>query len=151
MAASTQRIDALKTQLVARLCSGISISSFTQAVIEVVANSVDAGASTVHVVLNARQHSFSVEDDGCGISPGNFGRIGVRHGVSKVHNLRDYELLGVATLGFRGEALASIGNVAELHISSQLRGSFEAFCKVIKGGEVRQLREGGRGTFCTSA
>ena len=111
-----------------------------QAVAETVANSLDAGAAHVSVRLHAASLSFTIEDDGHGIPAEAFDLVGGRHCTSKLRSLADVQR-GVATLGFRGEAVHSIATVAEqLTVTSRARGSFETHEKAFKGGTV--LRSG---------
>ena len=93
------------------------------------------GASRIEVHINAQQWAFSVEDDGNGISADDFSLLGVRHASSKLHSLQQLQQ-GSATLGFRGEALASIAERARLEITSKARGAFETHCKILQGGTV---------------
>ena len=76
-----------------------------------------------------------MEDDGSGISADDFNLLGVRHASSKLHSLQQLQQ-GSATLGFRGEALASIAERARLEITSKARGAFETHCKILQGGIV---------------
>ena len=100
---------------------------------------VTAGASHIEVHINAQQLAFSVEDDGRGIPADDLSLLGVRHASSKLHSkLHSVQQLqqGSATLGFRGEALASIAERARLEITSKARGAFETHCKILQGGTV---------------
>eukprot|EP00891_Asterochloris_glomerata_P004346 jgi/Astpho2/4346/fgenesh1_pg.00065_%23_28_t len=98
-----------------------------------------AGASRIEVHINAQQLAFSVEDDGHGIPAADLSLLGVRHASSKLHSLQQLQQ-GSATLGFRGEALASIAERARLEITSKACGAFETHCKILQGGTV--LKQG---------
>ena len=94
-----------------------------------------AGASHIEVHFNAQTLTFSVEDNGHGIPAEGFSCLATRHATSKLHSLQQLQL-GVATLGFRGEALASIAERGRLELTSKARGSFETHCKMLQGGRV---------------
>eukprot|EP00629_Pelagomonadales_sp_RCC1024_P015399 CAMPEP_0119265374 /NCGR_PEP_ID=MMETSP1329-20130426/4208_1 /TAXON_ID=114041 /ORGANISM="Genus nov. species nov., Strain RCC1024" /LENGTH=360 /DNA_ID=CAMNT_0007265195 /DNA_START=120 /DNA_END=1198 /DNA_ORIENTATION=- len=93
------------------ICSGQVVTDLSTAVKELVENSLDAGATSVE--LRLVDHGASLiecVDDGRGIAPRDFARVAMRHATSK---LRDFSALrAVRTLGFRGEALASLSEVA---------------------------------------
>ena len=90
-------IAALPPALVSSLRSGVSITSYAQAVVEVVANSLDAGASTVRVDLNPAAFGFSVADDGQGVQPACMQLLGTRYCTSKLRSQADLQR-GVGTL-----------------------------------------------------
>ncbi len=79
-----------------------------------------------------------VEDDGSGLTPDELLLAVERHATSKLapNAAGDYDLLDIATLGFRGEALPSIGSVARLTLTSRARGAAEAWSLTVEGGAV---------------
>ncbi|PSQ73740.1 MAG: DNA mismatch repair protein MutL [Bacteroidetes bacterium QH_9_64_21] len=85
---------------------------------ELIENSLDAGASSVEVLLkDAGSTLVQVIDDGCGMSPADAERCFERHATSKVRSIDDLER--IRTLGFRGEALASIAAVAQVTLKTK--------------------------------
>lgn len=127
-------IHVLPASISGKIRSSTHIASFYQAICEVVANSVDAQAKAIEVLLHPQQLSFAVDDDGNGIPSSSMQSVGTRFATSKLKSLE--QLAAVRTLGFKGEALASIGEVASLEISSRCLGKFETFDKFIKAGQT---------------
>lgn len=106
---------------------------------ELVENSLDAEAREVHVELSSGgRERILVRDDGFGMSPRCAERACLRHATSKLRRIE--ELAGITSLGFRGEALASIAAVAELTITTRARGAEEG-CRVeVVQGRVVEVR-----------
>lgn len=135
MARAGETIVPLGRSAINSLRAGVSVIGFDQAIAECVANSIDAGASAITVTVAAHDLSFRVEDDGRGIQPDSFTALAVRYHSSK-HAACNSLAAGFRSLGYRGEALASIAEVAQLEVSSRSAGSFETFCKVVRAGSV---------------
>jgi len=115
-------IHQLDEDTVARIAAGEVVERPASAVKELVENSLDADASSVEVTVEeGGTELIRVADDGAGMSEADV-RAAVReHTTSKIDGLEDLES-GVATLGFRGEALHTIGSVSRVTIRSRPRG-----------------------------
>ncbi len=107
-------------------------SSVPQAVAELLANALDAGAHNVVIRLNAEELAFTVEDDGHGLSAADLQHFGRRYHTSKLSSVADLQA-GVSTLGFRGEATSSICSTAHVRLTTRARGSFETLTKTLRG------------------
>ena len=124
----------LPPNLVNRIAAGEVIERPAAAVKELVENAIDAGAARIDVALQDGGRSLiQVADDGCGMNPDELLLAVERHATSK---LPDDDLMAINTLGFRGEALPSIGAVARLSLTSRAIGSSEAWRLTVDGGAV---------------
>lgn len=101
---------------------------------------MDTGSRNIRVNLELALDSFSCKDDGCGMPVGSFqSNVGsLRYSTSKLLNLADLDR-GITTQGFRGEALASLVDIASVHLCSRSVGSFECFTKVFVEGKVQSF------------
>ncbi len=102
----------LPENCVSRLRSNTIVGSLAQAAEELVCNCLDAGASQIHVTLDVLGCALCVEDDGRGVCTSDLGALATRHATSKLTSLAQLEA-GVDTLGFRGEALASLAGAGD--------------------------------------
>jgi len=117
-----------------RIAAGEVVERPASALKELVENAIDAGATQIDIVLlDGGRELISVTDNGDGMDGPDLALAVERHATSK---LPDEDLLHIQWLGFRGEALPSIGAVARLSITSRALGSEEAWCIVVDGGEV---------------
>jgi DNA mismatch repair protein MutL len=127
-------IRILPERIVNRIAAGEVIERPAAAVKELVENALDAGATRVAVALDGGGiDRIEVTDDGCGMDADALALSVQRHATSK---LADDDLVRIATLGFRGEALPSIGAAARLAITSRPVGADSAQAISVEGGVV---------------
>ncbi|MGE0597184.1 MAG: DNA mismatch repair endonuclease MutL [Hyphomonadaceae bacterium] len=132
-------IRRLPPEAVNRIAAGEVIERPAAAVKELVENALDAGAGRIHVRIERGGLGLvSVEDDGAGIAKDELPLAVERHATSKLVSDADggVDLLNIHTMGFRGEALPSIGAVARLSIVSKARGAGEAWRIAVEGGAL---------------
>lgn len=128
-------IRLLSESTVNRIAAGEVIERPAAAVKELVENALDAGARRIGVVLTDGGISrIDVTDDGIGMSAADLSLAVQRHATSKLAD--DDDLVRIATLGFRGEALPSIGAAARLSITSRQREGENAHLITVEGGKV---------------
>jgi DNA mismatch repair protein MutL len=132
-------IEVMSDRLANQIAAGEVVQRPASVAKELIENSLDAGASSVEVLLkDAGSTLVQVIDDGCGMSPADAERCFERHATSKVRSIDDLER--IRTLGFRGEALASIAAVAQVTLKTK-RVEDEAGTLVrVEGGEQVEKR-----------
>ncbi|NKE35409.1 DNA mismatch repair endonuclease MutL [Natronococcus sp. JC468] len=130
-------IRRLDEDTVARIAAGEVVERPASAVKELVENSLDAGADSVDVTVeDGGTELIRVADDGDGMGEADLRAAVRQHTTSKIDGLEDLES-GVATLGFRGEALHTIGSVSKLTIRSRPQGGDGVGTELVyEGGEV---------------
>jgi DNA mismatch repair protein MutL len=132
---SIRRLDPV---LVDRIAAGEVIERPAAAVKELVENAIDAGATSVAVTIRAGgRELIRVVDDGIGMGPDDLALCVERHATSK---LPDGDLFAIRSLGFRGEALPSIGSVARLSITTRQRDAAQGCALVVEAGAKGPVR-----------
>lgn len=127
-------IRRLPDTLVNRIAAGEVVERPASAVKELVENAVDAGATRIDVVMrDGGRALISVTDDGHGMAPEDLALAVERHATSK---LPGEDLLDIRSLGFRGEALPSIGAVSRLTLTSRPAGADTAWCLAVAAGSA---------------
>jgi len=131
---SLPRIRRLPGVLVNQIAAGEVVERPAAVVKELVENAIDAGARRIDVLLrNGGRTAIVVTDDGCGMGRDDLLVAVERHATSK---LPDDDLVHIATLGFRGEALPSIGAVSRMTIASRTAGADSGWSLAVEGGIV---------------
>lgn len=136
-------IRRLSPETVNRIAAGEVVERPASAVKELAENALDAGARRIDVRIEAGGLSLIlIEDDGEGMDADMLAIAIERHATSKLPVGADGadDLLNIASMGFRGEALPSIGSVARLTLVSQARGSSEAFELHVEGGRAGEVK-----------
>ncbi len=122
----------LPEQLVNRIAAGEVVERPASVVKELVENAIDAGASRIDVFSDGGgRRKIGITDDGSGMNSADLALAVDRHATSK---LDDEDLLRIRTLGFRGEALPSIGAIAKLGITTRHQSEPHAWSLSVEGG-----------------
>jgi len=146
-------IRRLPPEAVNRIAAGEVVERPAAAVKELVENALDAGAKRIAVrIERGGLGLIAIEDDGCGIPREELALAVERHATSKLEAGEGgaVDLLNIHTMGFRGEALPSIGAVARLAITSKARGAGEAWRIEVEGGAVGAVKPAARAALSDS-
>ena len=134
------KIRMLAEDVIGKIAAGEVVERPASAIKELVENSLDAGARSITVdIQEGGIESFRVTDDGCGIEEGDIRLAFERHATSKIRTETDLD--AVTTLGFRGEALASIAAVSRVTLTTRTRDQDTGLRVKNEGGQITSITE----------
>ena len=142
------KIHILDESTISKIAAGEVIERPASVVKELVENSIDAGATDIRIrIQGAGKDLIEIMDNGHGMDPDNLKIAFVQHSTSKIVDIDDLE--GLATMGFRGEALSSIASVAEIEVSTKEKKAKTAHFVSLKKGKMSSMKQIGRDTGTT--
>lgn len=142
------KINILKPDIYNKIAAGEVVERPSSVVKELIENSIDAGADSISIEISDGGISYiRISDNGCGMDKEDLTRAVMPHATSKIVNADD--LFKINTLGFRGEALASIAAVSKMTLTS-CSGEGGAFSLRVNGGTVEDISPCGRGQGTTT-
>jgi len=137
-----RQVSVLPDELSNKIAAGEVVERPASVVKELVENSLDAGATRIAVDIDSGgRERVRVTDDGCGMAREDVLRAVERHATSKISGPEDLDQIG--TLGFRGEALPSIGAVSKFDIKTKPHGDLEGTRVFVEGGELKEVEDVG--------
>ncbi len=140
-------IEVLPPSVVEKIAAGEVVERPASVLKELVENSIDADATRIDVFIEDAGFSLiKVKDNGCGMNPSDLQRCILPHATSKIKHIDD--IFTIASMGFRGEALASVGAVSRMSVCSSINDSGLGYELNCNGGEISQVqpRSHARGT-----
>lgn len=136
------RINVLPRHIAELIAAGEVVERPSSVVKEIMENSIDAGSKNVTIEIKHGGITYiRITDDGCGMDAEDVRKAFISHATSKIATEED--LAGIGTLGFRGEALASIAAVAKVEVMTRPDGDIMGTRYSIEGGEEKELSEAG--------
>lgn len=142
------KIKILPDNLANQIAAGEVVERPASVIKELVENSIDAGASRVQIDVElGGRRLMRVSDDGSGMSRDDAIMSFERHATSKISTLED--LAAIGTLGFRGEALASIASVAKIELITKIEENDAATLVSVEGGRLVDVKDAARATGTT--
>lgn len=136
------KINILDKSVFNKIAAGEVVERPASVVKELIDNSIDAGATKITIsIVEGGRKNITVTDNGSGILPDDFGKVFLAHATSKVKTVEDLAKIG--TLGFRGEALASIASVSKVELCSKVESEVFGRKITVSGGEQSQMQEVG--------
>ena len=142
------KIILLDDDLINKIAAGEVIERPASVVKELLENSIDAGADRIEIeVKDSGKELIKISDNGEGMSREDAEKAVLRHATSKIRSLDD--LFSITTLGFRGEALASISAVSQLSITTKQKDQLEGFNILLENGTTINsgISASGKGTI----
>lgn len=136
------KINILNSKIYNRIAAGEVVDRPYSIVKELVENSIDSGAKKITVdIINGGISSISIGDDGVGIEKADLKKALMPHATSKISSIKDLD--DISTLGFRGEALASIASVSKILIESKPESQELGGMIYCEGGEIKEISDCG--------
>ncbi|MBP5548647.1 MAG: DNA mismatch repair endonuclease MutL [Bacteroidales bacterium] len=130
-------INILPDSVANQIAAGEVVDRPASAVKELLENALDAGATSIQLIVkDAGRTLIQVIDNGCGMSENDAILCFERHATSKIHKAND--LFAIRTMGFRGEALASIAAVAQVELKTRLHDDELGTQIIIEGSEIKE-------------
>ena len=134
------RIKVLDQNTINQIAAGEVVERPASIVKELIENSIDAGATAITVeIQDGGLKMIRITDNGSGIEKEDIQNAFIRHSTSKIHNVED--LLKISSLGFRGEALASIAAVSQVELMTKIDDDLTGIRYVIHGGDEQISEE----------
>ena len=136
------KVKMLERELYELIAAGEVIDRPSSIIKELAENSIDSGASAITCEIKHGGISYMrITDNGCGIDPEDISTAFLRHATSKISSADD--LSNICTLGFRGEALASVAAVSKAEVLTKVKGNMYGVHYVIEGTEEKLCEEAG--------
>lgn len=136
------KIIILDENTVNKIAAGEVVERPASVIKELVENSIDAGATVINVEIRNGGISFiRVTDNGCGMSEDDAAMAFESHATSKIRRADD--LGSITSMGFRGEALASIAAVSKVQMLTRTHDSVQGICVTVAGGSINEIRPAG--------